>query len=191
MTDRYNEPCLISIAIDEWGIAQPEPVLHLNSVYFPKVKKWTWVNFGGHGRLIYGPRNPGSFVSYSILFMENDHDIRRLGQTVESIIKSPEARSILDTFATVVNPTYQVAGLVLTQLTALVAGILQRNQDDELGRFEGTFLRDFHPPYNAGDQFTHENDFITCPVKVIALPERETSGELLAAAFSGNLPKLV
>jgi hypothetical protein len=189
---RYQEPYIVSLAIDESGIVAPEPVLHLNSLYFPKVKRWTWVNFGGQGRLVYGPRNPGSFVCYSVLFMENDSEVRQLGQTVEIILKSPEARGILDTFATVAESTYQVASLVLSQLTGLIAGLLQQNQDDELGRFEGTFFRDFQPPYNTGDQFTHENDFITCPVRVIALPTGQAANlSVLAAQFPGTLPRSV
>lgn len=187
---RYTEPYLVSLAIDEAGLANPEPVLHLNSLYFPKVAKWTWVNFGGQGRLIYGPKNPGSFVSYSVLFMENDSDVRKLGEMVEKVIKSTEAQTILGTL-TAANPTYQAATLVLTQLTALVAGMLKQNEDDELGRFEGTFFRDFTPPYNIGDQFTHQNDFITCPVKVIPLPQQEVKEEIITANFPGGVPRLV
>ncbi len=187
---RYTEPYLVSLAIDESGIANPEPVLYLNSLYFPKVAKWTWVNFGGQGRLIYGPKNPGSFVSYSVLFMENDNDVRKLGETVEKVIKSTEAQALLGTLSAA-NPTYQVASLVLTQLTALVAGMLKQNEDDELARFEGTFFRDFNPPYNIGDSFTHENDFVTCPVKVIPLPLQEVKEELIAVNFPGAAPRMV
>jgi hypothetical protein len=189
---RYNEPYLVTLALDESGVVATEPVLHLNALHFPNVKKWTWVNFGGQGRLMYGPSNPGSFACYSVLFMENDSEVRQLGQTVETILKSPEALGILDTFATVVQPTYQVVSLVLSQLTALVAGLLGQNQEDELGRFEGTFFCDSEPPYNISDQFTHENDFITCPVRVIPLPERENlERTMLSTRFPGSLPRSV
>ncbi|MGY2134417.1 hypothetical protein ACW9KT_19465 [Hymenobacter sp. HD11105] len=176
-----NQPYLISLALDESGTNNPLSALTFNAHRFPNVRQWSWVEFGGQGRLIYGPGNPGRFVSYSVLFMEDDQNLRDIGGTVEELLSSEEAKGILQLLRGV-NPTIAVATTVLSALTGLLAGNMKRNKDDELMRVEGTLLRDMTPPYNIGDTFASTNKYLEVPVKVVPLLSAPVGHEL--AMFS-------
>ena len=42
----------------------------------------------GDGHLLYGPANPGEFVALSVLIMECDRDMRKLGEELDRVVKS-------------------------------------------------------------------------------------------------------
>jgi len=163
---RYSEPYIVSLAIDQAGANSL--AIDFNILPFPNVKKGDTIEFDGQGHLIYGPSNPGEFVAYTILFMESDQDIRDLGKTIESIVKS-EAMSIGVKALLTAVPTYGTAITVLTELTALVSKKMQENKDDELFRRNGTLLRDVTPAFDILRTYTGENDFIKTKVSIIPL----------------------
>jgi len=163
---RYNEPYIVSLAIDQ--SSAEEPAIDFNILPFPNVRKGDTVEFDGQGHLIYGPGQPGEFVAYSVLFMESDQDIRSLGETLESILKS-EAASLGVKALLAALPTYSTAINVLTQLASLISVKMQQNKDDELYRRNGTLLRDVVPPYDILRTYTGENDFIKSKVSIIPL----------------------
>lgn len=170
--DRYSEPYIVSMAIDANG--GENPAIDFNILPYPKVRKGETVSFDGQGHLIYGPKNPGDFVAYSILFLESDKDIREAGNTVEEIIKSEVvnmgAKAILKA-----NPSYGTAISILRSLTEFIAVQMQKNKDDELFRRNGTLLRDVTPAYDILRTYTSENDYIKTRISVIPL---ENSNEL-------------
>jgi len=177
---RYNEPYIISLAIDENGANNP--AIDFNILPYPKVRKGDTIQFGGQGHLLYGPNNPGEFLAYSILFMESDQDIRDLGKTIERILESQVvdlgAKALLQA-----NPTFGTALSILTSLTALISSEMQQNKDDELYRRNGTLLRDIPPPYNIDSTFNGRNDFIESKVRVLPLSgtlNLERSGKRMA-----------
>ena len=77
---RYNEPYIISITIDESGKADPKN--DFNFMPFPKVAKGGTVTMLGDGHLVYGPKKPGEFVAISVLIMEKDNDIQKLDRVI-------------------------------------------------------------------------------------------------------------
>lgn len=172
-TDRYSEPYIVSIAIDEKGAASPS--IEFNIMPFPKVRKGDRISFDGQGHLIYGPSNPGSFLAYSILFMESDRDLRETGGVVEEIMSSQAvemgAKSLL-----LANPSYAAAADILQKLISLVAKRLKANKDDELYRRNGTLLRDVIPPYDILRTYTSENDYIQLQTAIIPLKDSNTLG---------------
>lgn len=164
---RYSEPYIVSLAIDENGCSTP--AIEFNILPFPKVRKGQTIKFDGQGHLVYGPHNPGSFVAYSILYMESDKDLRNLGANVEAIVKDEATQMGLNAIVTAA-PNAAVAITVLTELTALVAKRLKSNKDDELFRQGGTLLRDVQPPYDILRTYReNENDFIRPVVSILPL----------------------
>lgn len=172
---RYSEPYIVSMSIDE-GCAQ-NPAIEFNILPFPNVKNGQKVTFDGQGHLVYGPNNPGEFLAYSILYMESDKDIRKLGSNIETTVKD---EAIKNSFQTILAaaPTYLVAATILTQLTGLVSVQMQKNGDDELYRQNGTLLRDVSPPYDILRTYTEqENDFIAPVTSIIPLISSNNLGK--------------
>lgn len=170
-----SEPYIVSIAIDEAGLSNPSANIHFNTFSFPNVKKLQQVKFGGVGRMIYGSQNPGKFVSYSVLFMESDRDVRKAGENIEQILSSSAAKVVTNVLS-VANPTYGMVANVVSELGILVGKMMKKNKDDELFRVEGTLLRDTLPPYYIGDSFESFNKYISCPINVIPLIENVEEG---------------
>ncbi|MBX7241543.1 MAG: hypothetical protein K1X92_07330 [Bacteroidia bacterium] len=181
-----SEPYIISIAVSESTIKDGSSTLHLNNFYFPNIKKCTRVNFGGVGRVIYGPQNPGKFVTYSILFMESDEDVRTAGENLSNFMNSTEIKAISKVLS-FANPTYGAAAEVVRQIGSLVGKFMKKNKDDELFRVEGTLLRDTEPPYYIGDTYESFNKFVYCPVHVmpVYLEEETAERELMAFPATG------
>jgi hypothetical protein len=164
--DRYSEPFIISLAIDEHGASNPS--IDFNLVPFPNVRAGETIAFDGQGHLIYGPSNPGSFLAYSIMFMESDNDLRKFAEKVEDIMRS-EALSLGAKALLAATPTYSTAITVLMKLTELIANRLKKNKDDELFRRNGTLLRDSRPPYDILRTYKSQNEFIRTNTSIIPL----------------------
>lgn len=171
--DKYSEPYIVSMAIDEGSAKNPS--IDFNILPFPHVKKGDKITFDGVGHLIYGPKNPGEFLAYSILFMESDQDVRDFGKLVEDIMKS-EAIKIGAKALLAAVPTYSTAVTVLQKLTELLAVQLQKNKDDELFRRNGALLRDVVPAYDILRTYESSNDFIHTKTSVIPLLETNNLG---------------
>lgn len=171
---RYSEPYILSLAIDESGANSP--AIDFNILPFPHVRKGDTIDFDGQGHLIYGPANPGEFVAYSVLYMESDQDIRDLGSSIEKIVKDEAVKMGVKALLKAV-PTYSTAITVLTELTSLVSKKMQENKDDELFRRNGTLLRDVTPAYDILRTYTGRNDYIESKVSVIPLTESNRLGK--------------
>jgi len=165
--DRFSEPYIVSIAIDQEGAANPS--IDFNMLSFPNVKKGDTVSFDGQGHLIYGPKNPKEFVAYTVLFMESDKDMRDLGKFLEETITS-EAANIGAKALLAAAPSAGTAITVLQKLSEFVCIQMQKNKDDQLFRRNGTLLRDVDPPYEILRTYTSENDFIKTNISIIHLP---------------------
>lgn len=164
---KYNEPYIVSLAIDEQGSNNPK--IDFNIMPFPKVAVGGTVKMLGDGHLLYGPTNPGEFVAISVLIMESDSDMRELGKKIEKIVK---AKAVELGIAAIVaaNPGSAAILGILKELTQLVAGQLKDNKDDELFRISGTFLRDHQVPYHINRLYTGlGNDFIDLSMQIVPL----------------------
>ncbi len=170
---RYNEPYITSVAIDAAGGANPK--IDFSFMPFPKVAKGGTVTMLGDGHLIYGPKNPGDFVAISVLVMENDQDIRDLGKQIETVVQSKAVDLGIKTVVAA-NPGYAAVLGILKELTALVAGFLKENRDDELFRTEGTFLKGHPVPYHINRSYELGNDFASLSLNVIPLMEHNGQG---------------
>ena len=164
---KYNEPYIVSLAIDEQGSNNPK--INFNVMPFPKVAVGGTVKMLGDGHLLYGPKNPGLFVALSVLIMESDSDMRELGGKIEEIVGS-KAVELGIAAIVAANPGAAAIIGILKELTQLVAGQLKQNKDDELFRTAGTFLRDHQVPYHVNRLYTGlGNDYIDLAMKIIPL----------------------
>ncbi len=170
---RYNEPYIISIAIDESGKADPK--IDFNFMPFPKVAKGGTVTMLGDGHLVYGPKNPGEFVAISVLIMEKDNDIQKLGGVIEDVVKSTAVNLGIKTIVKA-NPGSAAVLGILKELTQHVAGFLKNNHDDELYRIEGTFLRGSEVPYHINRSYEIGNDYVNLSLNVFPLKEHNEEG---------------
>lgn len=164
--DKYSEPYIVSMAIDEAGANNP--AIDFNILPFPNVHKGDKVSFDGQGHLIYGPKNPGAFLAYSILFLESDKEVRAFGELMEEIIKS-EAVNISTKALLLAAPTYSTAITVLQKVAGLITTLLQKNKDDVLYRRNGTLLRGVNPPYDILRTYESSNNFIAVKTAIIPL----------------------
>jgi len=169
---RYNEPYIVSFAIDESG--EDTKSVKFNYMPFPKVKPGGSVIMLGDGHLVYGPKQPGDFAAVSILLMESDQDMRDLGKRIEDVARSKFVDLGLKMLLSV-KP--EAAGIiaVLKELTQLVSGALKNDGDDELFRTEGTFLRDLPNPYHVNREYRTGNDFVDLRLRI--LPMEKPNGQ--------------
>ncbi len=192
-----SEPYIISIAVSESALKDPNANLQLNNFYFPNIQKCLRVNFGGVGRIIYGPQNPGKFVTYNVLFMESDKDVREAGNNLDQFMRSPEIGAISKALA-LANPTYGAVAEVVRQIGSLVGKFMKKNKDDELFRLEGALLRDTDPPYNIGDTYESFNKYIACPIHILPIYQSSAESEVASRGLEapslhtfGKLPRTI
>lgn len=167
---RYNEPYLVSMAVDERGSANP--AIEFSFMPFPKVRAGGSVTFIGDGHLIYGPRNPGSFVAVSVLMMESDKDMQNLGATIQAAVQS-EAVALGMKAVLAAHPGAAATLGILKELCQFVGGLLKNNGDDELFRMEGTFLRDQPAPYHVDSAYDVGNDYASLKLAVRSLSRHD------------------
>ena len=176
----YNEPYILSVAIDALGSANPE--IDFNFMPFPKIAEGGTVTMLGDGHILYGPKNPGDFVAISVLIMEKDQDVRDLGEQLETVVQS-KAVDLGIKAVVAANPGSTLVLAMLRELTGLVANFLRRNKDDELFRIEGTYLKGKPVPYDINRSFTYQNDFVSLDLKIIPLQEHNKQGPAPKAIF--------
>lgn len=169
----YNEPYIVSVAVDAQGKASP--VLDFNMMPFPKVQAGQRVEMLGNGHLVYGPKNPGEFLALSVLIMESDADVRARAEKLERLVQSKAVELGVGAVMTA-NPAAGSALALLKELTQFVAGTLKENGDDELLRTEGTFLRDDVVPYHINRRYITENNFVEVSLQIIPLEASNGQG---------------
>lgn len=124
----------------------------------------------GHGHIHYGPRDPGAFVAISIFWMEQDKGARDLGQTLSDLQSNKKIKKGISVLSGLAGGAFDNLVPGLRAVTAIVAEALKLNQDDQIFRSVGAYLRDCDPPYDKGADKVLGNAFLDFNVKVIGLP---------------------
>lgn len=171
--DKYSEPYITSLAIDASGSANPK--IDFNIMSFPKIAAGGTVTMLGDGHIIYGPKNPGDFVAVSVLMMESDKDMQKLGSNIAEVVKS-KAVDLGIKALVVANPGHAAVLAILKEVTLFVSSFLKKNEDDFLFRTEGTFLKGHPVPYHINRSYQLSNDYIRLDMKVIPLSEHNGEG---------------
>lgn len=169
--DKYSEIGVISFAVDEYGLKNGEksgPVIDFNVQPFPMLEAGDSVSFDGQGHLLYGPKNPGSFLVYSTLFYECANDTKALGALVEEVVSSNAAGIGLKAVLAA-NPAAGAVLNVLTGLADVIAKNMKKSNDRELYRRSGTLFRDVIPPYDILRTYIRSNEWIWVETSIVAL----------------------
>ena len=101
--------------------------------------------FGDTGRILYRSKNIPTSFDWFMLAVEDDSDIREIGERLGSFLTSNKvdsiAKAIMDLAGKTVNPA-AAAGIVLGKfLLKGISSILKGNADDQLGVVEQSFIR--------------------------------------------------
>ena len=172
--DKFTEAYCLSFAVDQVGMATPS--LYVNALHFPKVARGERLSFIGDGHLVYGPKNPGDFMVYSMVFMESRFDVHHISKTIDDLVKD-KAREIFLKSALAANPGPEEVEELLNKLTDLVTTALHKHIDDQLIRRTGILTRDFVPPYNLLRAHTHKSALIEFNSAVIQLDQSNMLGK--------------
>lgn len=172
--DWDNEIGVVSVAVDESGL-QTGAVLDLNAKPFPMVKQGDRITFDGQGHLLYGPKNPGSFLVYSMLFFECADDTRELGEFIEEIVKS-EAVNIGTKAVLAASPAAGAVVSALTSLVSVIAARMKKAENRELYRRNGTLFRDVKPPYDILRSYYSNNEWIDVTTSIVPLEHSNNLG---------------
>lgn len=166
-----SEPYIISMAIDERTPLTSENSTSpfFNPIIFPNVRVNETVQMLGNGHLFYGPRDPGSFVALSILWMESDAKTRDLGDRLTSVKEDKEIADLIRSIISLASARATCVIPILSQLTSLVGKALLVNKDDEIYRTTGVFLRDIDPPYQLGTVTQRGNEYVDFNIRVMGL----------------------
>jgi len=160
-----SELCVLRAAFAETDDSQKTPVIL--EAYFPEAKSGKILPIAGNGLLIYGPGNPGSYVTYVIKIIESDKDIRESGQTLNELITSPKIDTILSTLK--LNPTATIAASVIKSVLDIVSSAMIKNKTDDLFQAEGTVFRGSTPPYLLKKIQPVHNEYINAQIQVLPL----------------------
>lgn len=163
---RYNEPYLVTLAIDEH--CRHKPRLDLNFARWSNVRRGQSRTMRGHGHLVYGPAQPGEFIVFGAVMMESDSDVRDFGQQLRSVTQLAAVQTGLRA-AMAAKPPTGVLLNALAQTTEQVGGLLSRNRDDVLHTVTASFLRDRPVPYDIDRSFSDRNDFVCMRFSVLGL----------------------
>lgn len=186
---KYNEIGVISLAVDEHSLAkgeQSKPAIDFNVLPFPMIEAGDSISFEGQGHLIYGPKNPGSFLAYSMLFYECANDTQELGGLIEEIINSKATEVGLKTVLAA-NPAAGAILSVLTGLADVIAKNVKKTNNRELFRKGGTLFRDTTPPYDILRTYIRSNEWIWVETSITPL---QTSNMLGAQPKSMSLGEI-
>ncbi|AJE23545.1 hypothetical protein [Azotobacter chroococcum] len=172
--DENNEIGIVSIAVDESGL-QKGAAIDLNAKTFPMVREGDLVTFDGQGHLLYGPKNPGAFLVYSMLFFECADDTRELGGFIEGVVGS-EATNIGVKAMLAANPTLGAVLNAVTSLTSTISSRMTKAKSRELYRRNGTLLRDIRPPFDILRSYYSNNHWIGVTTSIIPLANSNMLG---------------
>lgn len=106
--------------------------------------------FGDTGRILYRSQEIPPSLDWFMLVIEDDSDIRSLGNKLDQFLTDTRVDSAADAIVTLAGATGNpaaAAGVVLGKL--LLRGItflLKGNEDDQLGVIEQSFIRELHYP---------------------------------------------
>lgn len=168
-----SEPYLVTLAVDANNVVQKS--LELNMACYPNMRPMSAVDMLGHGHLVYGPRNPGAFVTASILVMESDRDINEVGATLEDLLGSEAAKLGVKALMAA-NPGATAIISIVQKLAELLGRRLRANKDDHLLTVHGTYLQGAMVPYDVNRMSTHKNDYVEIAVKCMPLSEPNGQG---------------
>lgn len=165
---RYSEPYFVSLTLvgeenDRNLIFPAKPMI------YPNVRKNGKITFAGEGHLLAEPKKPtDGYVFFSILFMESDSDMRKIGDVFKQTTKTiwEASKDVIKA-----DPNAYVAASIGRGILDSLAIGFSENSDDLLYRLSGTFLESSN--FSIGEKHRFANDWIDCGITVKSFSPKE------------------
>jgi len=106
--------------------------------------------FGDTGRILYRAKDIPDALDWIMLVIENDKDVRTLGEQIDQVLPNSQIDSLslnLMTILSVAATPQTAAAIAISK--ALIRGItffMKNNENDQLGMVEQSFIRELHYP---------------------------------------------
>ncbi|KAA1047670.1 hypothetical protein [Pseudocitrobacter sp. 73] len=161
----YIDPYLIAIVTDK-----KDGVLRMSSKRFdfPNVKVYERIITSDSTFSLYGPGNPGEFVTTTLMLMESDSDIRIVGQQLDDLI-SGTAEEVGAVAALSGNPSAIAITALAQKILQGVAKVLQQNKDDQICFVYDTWFQGELPPYGINQYKIHSSSVADVTLRVSPL----------------------
>ncbi len=172
---RRGHPYVVSLAIDAHKAATP--AFDLNFIPFPEMRPGQRVGMLGDGHVLYGPKDPGGFVSVLVLVMNSSLDMTYAGDSVRGALED-SAASLAAELMLAGNPVASLGAAFLGELAECLAGASGNVRDSEVCRFSGSFLQDGPSPYDVGREYGINNYVGSLGLRVVSLAEPNGVGPL-------------
>ncbi|MBP2198793.1 hypothetical protein [Pantoea cypripedii] len=156
------DPYIIVIATDKNnGVIR----MSANHFAFPGSQVYQQIINPDNALLLYGPENPGEFLTLSIMLMDADTDIQNAGKKLEEVINSTATTADVIAKLTA-NPTVTVATMLAEQVLRGVAEIMRKNEDDPIMFVHDSWLQGLTPPYGINQYKLHASDAAEISLRV-------------------------
>lgn len=141
-----GEVRLISVACTNLVPNGEESLLKVETPLFKNVKRGSFLSLGTAGKLLYASAHRPKFLNWSLWVIEDDSDVRDTGKLIADALASDEFKGIETSLKSLLasNPVAQVAQTFVTQAAKLLAGIVMKNKDDQIGVIDTTFIHKLH-----------------------------------------------
>ena len=167
---RYSEPYFVSLTL----VGEEEKrrdIFPAKPMIYPNVRKNGKITFAGEGHLLAKPKAPtDGYVFFSILFMESDSDMRKIGDVFKQTTKTIWEAS---KDAIKADPSAYIAASIGRGILESLAIGFSENSDDQLFRLSGTFLESSDPSYSINEHHRFGNDWIDCGITVRSFSDKE------------------
>ncbi|MCE0825439.1 hypothetical protein LVQ78_05245 [Buttiauxella sp. A2-C2_NF] len=119
---------------------------------------------------LYGPENPGEFVTANLMLIESDADIRTVGQEIETFINNESGKKEL-VEKLITNPTIQVITSLAEGILSGIALLMKHNSDDPIMFIYDTWEQGKNPPYGTNQFKLHSNRAAEMTLSVYPTPK--------------------
>lgn len=158
----HLEPYIVVIATDKKDNAIRMNVSHFA---FPGAKIYQQIITPDNAILLYGPANPGEFLTLSIMLLDSDADIQNAGKQLEAAINTSAIAADVIARLTA-NPTAMVATTLAEEVLQGIAHIMQQNKDDPIMFVHDSWLQGLTPPYGINQYKLHASDSAEISLRV-------------------------
>lgn len=150
----HLDPYIVVIATDKKDYTIRMNVSHF---VFPGAKVYQQIISPDNAILLYGPENPGEFLTLSIMLLDSDENIQNAGKQLEAAINTSAIAAKVIARLTA-NPTAMVAVALAEEVLQGIAHAMQQNNDDPIMFVHDSWLQGLTPPYGINQYKLHASD---------------------------------
>lgn len=173
----HLDPYIVVIATDKKDNAVRMNVSHFA---FPGAKLYQQIITPDNAVLLYGPENPGEFLTLSIMLLESDTDIQNAGKQLEAAINASAISANVIARLTA-NPTAMVATALAADVLRGIAHTMQQNKDDPIMFVHDSWLQGLTPPYGINQYKLHSSDNAEISLRVSPIMKQSQQNKVTIA----------